>query len=220
MICLCITALLVTYLYFSNVQTIKTGRGLCQYTSKKRIGYIRCFGEKNYHGNIQDMPLSPANKFAFSHLAKNVTFTTGYTKKNIIAISSINPSEGKSTIVALLAMQLAKDGFSILLIDSDLRNPTLQKLFKINYPTGYSDVCANKCKIEDAIVRQVETNLDILFGGYVPPNIDELLSQDSICTANQQLCLCRNTLQELLYFPNNSDKVPADLLSHAHPRLN
>ena len=46
LICLCITALLVTYLYFSNVQTIKTGRGLCQYTSKKRIGYIRCFGEK------------------------------------------------------------------------------------------------------------------------------------------------------------------------------
>lgn len=94
--------------------------------------------------------------------------------KRIVVTSSI-PGEGKSSVSANLAFALGQMGDEVLLIDADMRRPTLAKNFEMPVGTpGLANLIAGTAKLDECI-RHVE-GIDMLSAGTVPPNPLELLS--------------------------------------------
>ena len=93
-------------------------------------------------------------------------------------VASSLPCEGKSTIAMNLALALAQlDIGKVLLIDTDLRRPTLMRKFNLPPRTlGLSHVLANTADLDDCIHRIPGTQLDVMPAGSLPSNPSELLS--------------------------------------------
>ena len=95
--------------------------------------------------------------------------------QKVLVVTSSAPGEGKSTLVANMAFALGQLQ-RVLLIDADLRRPTLAKSFDFPVGTpGLANLIAGTAKIEDCI-QSMGTNLDMLPAGAVPPNPLELLA--------------------------------------------
>ncbi len=92
-----------------------------------------------------------------------------------IMVTSPNPSEGKSTTSANLAISLALDGRKVLLIDADMRQPSLHKFFSMPPGPGLSDVITGSAALLDVIRPTEIPNLSIITAGTIPPNPASLL---------------------------------------------
>lgn len=95
--------------------------------------------------------------------------------KTVLVTSSV-PSEGKSTSAINLAVALGQME-RVLLIDADMRKPTVAKVLNLppNTP-GLSNLVANTADKEDCILHMEDANIDVLTAGLIPPNPSELLS--------------------------------------------
>lgn len=103
----------------------------------------------------------------------------------VIVITSSIPGEGKSTVSANLAFALGQVE-KVLLIDADLRRPTLAKNFDFPVGTpGLANLIANTAKLEDCL-REVN-GISMLCAGTVPPNPLELLSSQRFAKAMEYL---------------------------------
>jgi succinoglycan biosynthesis transport protein ExoP len=92
-----------------------------------------------------------------------------------IMVTSPNPSEGKSTISANLAISLAIDGRKVLLIDCDMRHPSIHKMFNLLPMPGLSDALTGSASLHDIIRPSPISNLSIITAGTTPPNPVSLL---------------------------------------------
>lgn len=119
---------------------------------------------------------------AFRSLRTSVLLSTADQPPRTLLVSSSQPGEGKTTISANLAISLAQLGRRVLLIDGDMRRPSVRKVFEtpnglglVSYLTGQQDwrLEARPVGIE---------NLDVLPCGPVPPNPAELLSSERMRT--------------------------------------
>ncbi|MCP4414680.1 MAG: polysaccharide biosynthesis tyrosine autokinase [Gammaproteobacteria bacterium] len=103
--------------------------------------------------------------------------------KKVIAITSSIPAEGKSTLSINLAFALGQME-RVLLIDADLRRPSLGKRFGYPaYQPGLSNLIANSASLSNCIVTDQKSNIDLMLAGAIPPNPQELLSSDLMKTA-------------------------------------
>lgn len=93
--------------------------------------------------------------------------------KNIL-ITSISPGEGKTVTSVNLALTIAQSEHSVLLVDSDLRNPRVHKIFNLDNSRGLSSYLAGASEIH--IVNSPVSGLNIIPAGPIPPNPAELLS--------------------------------------------
>ena len=93
----------------------------------------------------------------------------------IALVTSSIPNEGKTTVALNLALALAQTE-NVLLIDADLRKPTIAKACGINTRDGLSSLVAGTADFKDCVRHFDEWNLDIMPSGIVPPNPQELLS--------------------------------------------
>ena len=97
-----------------------------------------------------------------------------------LAVTSTAPGDGKTTVLANLAVSYAQAGRRTLLIDADLRRPGLSNLFELRREYGLSDVLRDDHDLDEALpaaLRDVEApNLTVLPCGHKPPNPVELLS--------------------------------------------
>lgn len=94
------------------------------------------------------------------------------------AITSSNPSDGKSLTAANVAISFAMLGKKTLLIDADMRKPNQRRLWRINPTTGLCDFLA---RIQDLSIYDVEgIPLSIVCTGTIPPNPSELLSSEGM----------------------------------------
>ena len=125
---------------------------------------------------------------AYKMARTNLIFSLSTSNNKVVVFTSCNPAEGKSTSCANMAITLANTGSKVLLIDSDLRKPTMNKLLKLPNTKGLSTIISGQCSINDARNKNVRENLDVITSGPIPPNPSELLS-------SQKMVICLELLQ-------------------------
>jgi len=113
---------------------------------------------------------------AFRSLRTSLVFTSGTDGKRIIAVTSTQPLEGKTTTACNLAVALALGGSRVMLIDADMRRPGLHRTMGLQNEIGLSHVLTGQARVREAVQRTTEPNLYIMSAGRTPPNPSELLS--------------------------------------------
>ena len=110
---------------------------------------------------------SPLSKFAEAIRSIKLTIDLQMDSRpcKIIGFTSTLPNEGKSTIAAAIAHTIAQVGGRVLLVDCDLRNPTLSRMFGRSGATGIYDVVSKKTPIAEAILKDPKSNLAFLPAG-------------------------------------------------------
>ena len=117
---------------------------------------------------------------AYKTLRTNLLFTLATAERKTVIVSSAEPHAGKSTTAANLAIVMAQTNFKVLLIDADMRKPSLDRIFHVGRSDGLSKVISSQSTFEDAVVKQVAPNLDLLPAGPIPPNPQELLCSEDM----------------------------------------
>ena len=112
----------------------------------------------------------------FNTIRTNITFSSADTEYKSLMITSSVASEGKSTTAANIAASFAKQGLSTLLVDADLRRPTIASTFGIADPRGLTNFLTDRdFDINDVIYETTVDNLFVIPAGPVPPNPSELM---------------------------------------------
>ncbi|WHY76646.1 CpsD/CapB family tyrosine-protein kinase [Neobacillus sp. WH10] len=113
-------------------------------------------------------------------IRNNLHFASVDKEIKTIAITSPEPSDGKSTTSANLAIVLAQQGKQVLLVDGDLRKPSIHYTFNVSNIDGLTTVLTKDIALVEAISKTHIPNLDILSSGSIPPNPSELLNSKSM----------------------------------------
>ena len=116
-------------------------------------------------------------KEAYSAIRTNLLFTQQGETCPIYVITSPTANNGKSINSINLAVSFAQMGKKALLIDGDMRNPTIHRMFNIPVKNGLSEILAGLTDNITVSKTDIE-NLSILTAGKIPPNPSELLSSD------------------------------------------
>lgn len=96
-------------------------------------------------------------------------------------VTSSEAAAGKSTESANIAVAFAQQGKKVLLIDGDLRKPTVNITFKVQNRVGLTNILMHQSSIEDAIQgTRLSENLTIITSGPIPPNPSELLASSAM----------------------------------------
>jgi capsular exopolysaccharide synthesis family protein len=114
---------------------------------------------------------------AFRTMRATLAMISGRDKHRVFLITSAIPGEGKTFTSSNFAATLAQQGFRTLLIDADLRKPSVSKLFfNENLQPGLSEVLMGSTPLDQAIVPTKVENLSVLPAGGIAPNPSELLA--------------------------------------------
>ena len=119
-------------------------------------------------------------------LRTNIMYSSFDKKIKRILVTSSEPAEGKSTTSGNLALAFAQDEKKVILIDCDLRKPSLHKKFRISNNRGLSDVIIDRDKLNKCIQKRTEY-LDILTAGKIPPNPSEMLGSQAMSSLLDEL---------------------------------
>ncbi|TLG80937.1 CpsD/CapB family tyrosine-protein kinase [Vagococcus zengguangii] len=106
----------------------------------------------------------------------NIQFSITDRNLKTLVVTSSGPGEGKSTTSANLAVVFAKSGLKVLLVDADMRKPTVAKTFNLMNHTGLSTLLSEGGTILSSYTqRSLMDNLDVMTSGPKPPNPSEML---------------------------------------------
>ena len=126
---------------------------------------------------------SPKSQFseAFRALRTSLLLSVAGGEPQVILLTSATPSEGKTTVSINLACVLAQRNVRVLIIDADLRRPTVHHRFGLNGKVGLTSVLTGSVSLEEAIQTVQEIpQLDVLVSGPVPPFPTEMLSSETM----------------------------------------
>lgn len=116
----------------------------------------------------------------FRTLRTNINFSVPDKELKTLLFTSASPGEGKSTVAANTAVVFAQEGKRVLLVDADMRKPTVHYTFHMTNTLGLSNVLTRQAEVSDVIkVCEVE-NLHIMTCGPIPPNPAELLGSKTM----------------------------------------
>jgi succinoglycan biosynthesis transport protein ExoP len=119
---------------------------------------------------------------AFHGLRTSVLLSTPKRPPATLLVTSAQQGEGKTTVAANLAASLAQLGDSVLLIDADLRRPSLQNFFQVSRSTGLVNYLTGDCDWRSLVWQAAPIGVSVLFCGPVPPNPADLLSSEYMRT--------------------------------------
>jgi capsular exopolysaccharide synthesis family protein len=112
---------------------------------------------------------------AYRTLRTNLQFSMIDQELKTLMVTSAGPGEGKSTTAANLAVTYAQSGQRVLIVDCDLRKPTVHHTFFVSNRWGLSSLIASQCELKDVCHPTDVENLYIIPSGPIPPNPSEML---------------------------------------------
>lgn len=131
-------------------------------------------------------PKSPISE-AYRTLRTNIQFSAIDEEIKTIMVTSAGQGEGKSTTTINLAVAYAQADKRVIIIDADLRKPTLHHSFQISNRHGLTNLLTNQAELSTVIVSSEQDNLDLLPSGPIPPNPSEILASKRMTTLLEQL---------------------------------
>jgi succinoglycan biosynthesis transport protein ExoP len=124
---------------------------------------------------------------AYFSLRSTLAFSTDHGLPRSFAVTSTRPSEGKSTTALALAEVIGRTGKRVLLVDADLRSPSLHRYLEVPNEGGFSNLLVGDDNIASLIRQTTQANLWLLTCGPTPPSPAELLSSDRVAEVVRML---------------------------------
>lgn len=125
---------------------------------------------------------------AFRTLRTNIQFSGLDDSLSSIVVTSSEPSEGKSTVLINLAITIAQSGKKVLVIDCDIRRPTVHKKLGLPNAEGLTNLLIqDKESFDEVVLTTKVPNLSALTSGPTPPNPAELLGTKRMKSIIRQL---------------------------------
>jgi polysaccharide biosynthesis transport protein len=115
---------------------------------------------------------------AIRRLRTNLLFVDVTTGTHSFVVTSAMPAEGKTTTAVNLALAMTHTGARVLLVDADLRNPSVASTLGLEGSVGLTTVLLGKASVDDVVQPYRDTGLFVLAAGQVPPNPSELLGSE------------------------------------------
>lgn len=112
---------------------------------------------------------------SYRTLRTNIQFLSIEKEVKSIVVTSARPREGKSTVLGNLALSFAQNGKKIIVIDCDLREPSIHEKFNISNSCGITEVLIGTETLENTI-QNYDSNLDIITSGKIPLNPSEIIN--------------------------------------------
>ncbi|WP_246277150.1 CpsD/CapB family tyrosine-protein kinase [Neobacillus endophyticus] len=134
-------------------------------------------------------PKSPISE-QYRTLRTNIQYSSIDEQIQSFLVTSPGPEEGKSTTAANAAVVFAQQGKKVLLVDADMRKPTIHYTFNKTNVYGLTTVLTRQKALEEAIHETDQKNLYVLTSGPIPPNPAELLG------SNMMDQFCKEALDE------------------------
>jgi receptor protein-tyrosine kinase len=116
---------------------------------------------------------------AFRKLRTNLQFLNVDNPPRIIVITSSTPAEGKSTTAINIALALAEAEYNVVLVDGDMRRPSVDKYLDLVGSVGFSTVLSGGASLAEVLQATKYPNLTVLAAGAIPPNPSELLGSQA-----------------------------------------
>ena len=158
---------------------IKDAEGLAKVAGKPVMGTIVEDPKASRHPIATRAGTRNARAENFRQLRANLQFANVDEHPRIIAITSSIPSEGKTMVAMNLASTLAEAGFTVCLVDADLRRPSVAKVMGLLGPVGLTSVLIHQIDVDDAL-QKAGSNLYVLSSGPTPPNPSEVLASSYV----------------------------------------
>lgn len=134
---------------------------------------------------VEDKPKSIVSE-AYRTLRTNIQYSSFDKEIKTIVITSAEMAEGKSTVAGNIALSFAQGEKKVILVDCDLRKPSVHKNFKTSNLVGVSEVLLGKAALEEA-VRKRNDNFYFLTSGKIPPNPSEMLASSAMTQLIERL---------------------------------
>ncbi len=116
---------------------------------------------------------------AYRSLRTSIQYSGIDTELKSLVVTSSIPGEGKSTVASNLAKSFSKMNKKVLLIDADLRKPTIHKKLQLSNQVGLSDLIVQKLNPSE-VIQKVDDQFDVLTAGKIPPNPAELVGSEKM----------------------------------------
>ncbi|OAS85231.1 hypothetical protein A6K24_06345 [Metabacillus litoralis] len=125
---------------------------------------------------------NPSSQIAeqFRTIRTNIQFLSIDQKHKTLIITSPSSGEGKTTSAINLAISISQQGERVLLIDANLRRPTLHTSFNLKDSYGLTDVLMGRVPLEEATFQTQIGRLEVLTSGIIPPNPTELIGSKAM----------------------------------------
>ncbi|WP_375004546.1 CpsD/CapB family tyrosine-protein kinase [Bacillus velezensis] len=117
----------------------------------------------------------------------NIEFSSVQTHLRSILVTSSVPGEGKSFSAANLAAVFAQQEKKVLLVDADLRKPTIHETYQLENVQGLTNVLVGNASLGETVQKTLIDNLYVLTSGPTPPNPAELLSSKAMGELIQEM---------------------------------
>lgn len=117
----------------------------------------------------------------------NINFSMPDKELKTLLFTSASPGEGKSTSAANIAIVFAQEGKRVLLVDADMRKPTVHHTFKLVNGIGLSNVLTRQSTLTDVVKESETEGLDVITCGPIPPNPAELLGSQTMIAVLEEM---------------------------------
>ncbi len=139
------------------------------------------------HTLMQDRDKRSPILEAFRTLRSNLRFMSPDKRLDSLLVTAAGEKEGKTTVAANIANSFAETGLRVMLVDCDLRKPSVHEFFAVEQSPGLTGVIVGESSLEEAIKPTRAANLWVIPAGVVPPRPTELLESQKMQDIVQQL---------------------------------
>jgi capsular exopolysaccharide synthesis family protein len=179
-----VLAIVVIYLRDQLDDRIRTPEDIGAKVGLKLLGVTPKLDDGDPKAAIDD-PKSPLSE-SYSALRTSLLYSTATGLPKLLLVTSAQPSEGKTTTSYAVARGFARTGKRVLLVDADLRRPSVHKIAGIKNKVGLSSLLINEATVATAVSATDVDGLTVLPSGPIPPSPAELLSSPRMVALLEQ----------------------------------